>query len=443
MVDFHLSRHVDAARGLVEDDHPRIPRQPLAHDHLLLVAAGEVRRVHVHRRGFDLQILDRAFAHGVFLAVANHAQTVAQKVQVGKRDVVADAQLGAQAVLLAVLGSQHHALTDRVRRAVNEDLLAVQENLAGLLGVDAEDGAGGFGAPGAHQARKAHDFPLIERKADVAHHAAGIEVFDLEDLFALFAGHAGEFLLDLAAHHMGDDLVDGGVGEVHGGDVLAVAHDGHAIHDMLQFLQTVGDVDDAMVRGAQVPDDAEEILDLARGERGGGLIHDEDARVHGKRLGDLHHLLLGDGQIAHHRAGGDVDLEPAQHFGGLCLHLALAEHHAAHLLTAQEHVFCHGEVAAHVELLVDDGHACGLRLLGGEVAIRLALDFHVAAVAGVDAAQDLHQRGFARAVLAQKRHDLAASQLEIHMVQRLHAGKRLADIVHGYDDVVHWPSPFV
>ena len=114
-----------------------------------------------------------------------------------------------------------------------------------------------------------------------------------------------------------------------------------------------------------------------------------------------------------------------------------------YLFTPQEHIFGHGEVPAHVELLVDDGHARGLGLLGGKVAICLALDFHVAAVAGVDATEHLHQRGLARAVLAQKRHDLAASQLEIHMVQRLYAGKRLADIVHGYDDVVHWPSPFV
>ena len=369
--------------------------------------------------------------------MADHAQAVAQKVEVGQRDVVADAELGAKPVLLSVLGGQHHALTDGVRRAVDGNFPAVEQNLSRLLGIDAEDGAGGLRAPGAHEARKAHDLALVEGETDVSDHASGVEVSDLEDLLALLAGHAGEFLLDLAAHHVRDDLVDGGVGEVHGGDVLAVAHDGHAVHDVLQFLQPVGDVDDAVIRGAKVPDDAEEILDLAGGERGGGLVHDEDARVHGKGLGDLHHLLLGDGQVAHDRAGGDVDFEPPQHLGGLGLHLPLAQHHAAHLLAAQEHVFGHGEVAAHVELLVDDGYARGLRLLGGEVPVGLALDLHIAAVAGVDAAQDLHQRGLARAVFAQKRHHLAASQLEIHMVQRLDAGKRLADIVHGYDDVVH------
>ena len=212
--------------------------------------------------------------------MADHAQAVAQKVQVGKCDVVTDAQLGTQAVLLAVLRGQHHALTDRVHGAVNGNFPAIQKNLTGLFGVDAKDGAGGFRAPGAHQARKTHDFTLIEGKADVSHHAPGVEVFDLKDLFALFAGHTGEFFLDFTAHHVGDDLVDGGIGKVHGGDILTVAHDGHAVHDVLQFLQTVGDIHDAVVRGAQVPDDAEQVLDLARGQSGGGLIHDEDACVH-------------------------------------------------------------------------------------------------------------------------------------------------------------------
>ena len=94
-------------------------------------------------------------------------------------------------------------------------------------------------------------------------------------------------------------------------------------------------------------------------------------------------------------------------------------------------------MAAHVELLVDDGDADLLRQLGREVAVALAEDLHGAAVARIDAAQDLHQRGFARAVLAQQRHHLAGAQLELHVVQRLDAGEALADALHGDDDFVH------
>ena len=54
----------------------------------------------------------------------------------------------------------------------------------------------------------------------------------------------GELLLQFAAHHVADDLVQVGVRHVHGGDVLAIAHDGGAVADFLDFLKAVGDVYD-------------------------------------------------------------------------------------------------------------------------------------------------------------------------------------------------------
>jgi hypothetical protein len=45
-------------------------------------------------------------------------------------------------------------------------------------------------------------------------------------------------------------------------------------------------------------------------------------------------------------------------------------------------------------------------------------------------AEDFHQRGFARAVLAAQRNDFAASDLKADVVERNHAGKALADSAH-------------
>ena len=42
-------------------------------------------------------------------------------------------------------------------------------------------------------------------------------------------------------------------------------------------------------------------------------------------------------------------------------------------------------------------------------------------------AEDFHQRGFARAVLAAQRNDFAAPDLKADVVERNHAGKALAD----------------
>ena len=49
----------------------------------------------------------------------------------------------------------------------------------------------------------------------------------------------------------------------------------------------------------------------------------------------------------------------------------------------------------------------------------------------VNAAQDLDQRGFASAILAQNPVHLAAAQVKIQVVQRLDARKRFADVAHG------------
>ena len=52
------------------------------------------------------------------------------------------------------------------------------------------------------------------------------------------------------------------------------------------------------------------------------------------------------------------------------------------------------------------------------------------AVGPIDAAEDLDQRRFSRAVLAAQRMNLAARAAEADVVERLHARKRLGDVEH-------------
>ena len=57
----------------------------------------------------------------------------------------------------------------------------------------------------------------------------------------------------------------------------------------------------------------------------------------------------------------------------------------------------------------------------------LPLPPHVALGRRVDAGHDLDERRFPRAVLAEKRVDLAASDVEIHVIERERAGELLDD----------------
>ena len=59
-----------------------------------------------------------------------------------------------------------------------------------------------------------------------------------------------------------------------------------------------------------------------------------------------------------------------------------------------------------------------------------AVEADLAGIGPVDAGEDLHQRRLAGAVLADERDDLAARDVEVHLVQRDDAGKTLGDRSH-------------
>ena len=74
--------------------------------------------------------------------------------------------------------------------------------------------------------------------------------------------------------------------------------------------------------------------------------------------------------------------------------------------------------------------ACaGLRTSTGR-----AVQQHLAGVAPHGAADDLHQRGLAGAVLAEHHVDFAGAHVQLDVVQRQHPGEALGDAAHLEDD---------
>ena len=63
-------------------------------------------------------------------------------------------------------------------------------------------------------------------------------------------------------------------------------------------------------------------------------------------------------------------------------------------------------------------------------ADRLAIEHEATFVGCLDAREDLHERALARAILTNQGQDLARMQLEVHVLQRDHAGEALRD---GFD----------
>ena len=99
-------------------------------------------------------------------------------------------------------------------------------------------------------------------------------------------------------------------------------------------------------------------------------------------------------------------------------------------LAPQEDVAGDVERVDHLQVLVDDGDTETGRTDRAVDAHRCAIDADLAGVGPVDAGKDFHQRGLAGAVLADECDDLAAGDVEVHLVQSDDAGKVLGDRSH-------------
>ena len=73
--------------------------------------------------------------------------------------------------------------------------------------------------------------------------------------------------------------------------------------------------------------------------------------------------------------------------------------------------------------------------------VGLAIDQHLSAIGPEQAAEDLDERGFAGAVLAQKRHDLAATDIEAHALQGTRRPEALGNVFEPEKPLGHRSSP--
>ena len=255
-----------------------------------------------------------------------------------------------------------------------------------------------------------------------------VQILDLEHHVADRHLLLGEHLGDLAADHHADDVVAGDIVGGVGADVLAVAKHRELVGDLEQLVHLVGDVDDAFALRAQTADDLEQMRHLGLGQRRGRLVHDQDVGFVGHGLGDLDHLPVGHGELAHLDAGVDLDIERPKQLFSLAPHGGMIdETEPVPGLAPDPDILGHRHERHQVELLMDHGDAL-LEGVQGRVQVGfLAAQADRAGVGVVDAGDDLHQRRLAGTVLAHERVDRAGLEAELDVVQRHHAWERFAD----------------
>ena len=125
---------------------------------------------------------------------------------------------------------------------------------------------------------------------------------------------------------------------------------------------------------AQQVDHAEQQVDLARLQRRGRLVHDDDPGVGGQRPGDRDHLLHAEAELAEPAPDVDVDAVAGQRSRArLAVHPAeVDEAEPVERLPAEEQVAGDAEQRHQVDLLVDGADPGGLRVARAGEGDRLA-----------------------------------------------------------------------
>ena len=215
-----------------------------------------------------------------------------------------------------------------------------------------------FGPAGAHDAGEADDLAGADDEAHVLRRlpagprgpGAKAGVIQPQHRLAERGRALGIELVERAPNEEAHELRLRRVGGLHARD-LPVAHDGDAIGDARHFFEPVRDIDDADAARGDLAHDDEKPLHFGGGERRRRLVHDEDLRCVGQRLGDGDDLPAPDPKLAHGLVDADVLADDAEPLDRFCAHRRAVEHPAACKLAPEEQIGGDVEARHEVELL--------------------------------------------------------------------------------------------
>ena len=159
-------------------------------------------------------------------------------------------------------------------------------------------------------------------------------------------------------------------------------------------------------------------------------------------LCNFNHLLLCDRQRLDDGFRVKIQMQLVEQFLRHGVLLRLVHEQALHGFTPNVNVFRHSQVLHEVQFLMDDADAERLRIARAMNLDMLSKKFNRTAIARIDAGQHLHKRRFTGAVFADQRHDLALTNLQLRVVQRMDAREVLLDTGHSENCFGHLSFTF-
>ena len=168
------------------------------------------------------------------------------------------------------------------------------------------------------------------------------------------------FHIQRTAHHFFDDLFARDLAYRAFAHHAAVAQNGHRVANAENLIQLMGNVNHGNAVSAQLFNDGEEHFHFLARQRGGGLVHNNDLGVEGKRLGDFYQLLFRRGKFAHDAVYVEGKAQAIQKLARLNTESFPIDSFAA-IVAAQKDVFRHGKRVDEVEFLENNAQALFLR----------------------------------------------------------------------------------
>ena len=199
----------------------------------------------------------------------------------------------------------------------------------------------------------------------------------------------------------------------------------------------MGDKQDGFALFGQFLHDFHQLFDFLRREHSGRLVEDEHLVIAVEHLENLGALLHADGDILHHRIG--IDLQPialAQlHHLFARLRLLQEAERRDRRFHAEDDVIQHGKHIHEFEVLVHhaDAQRVGVVRVFDMDYLPVFADFALFRL--IHAKEHAHQGGFARAVFAQQRVNLAFFELKGDIVVGDNARKLFGNAQH-FDDIL-------
>ena len=243
-------------------------------------------------------------------------------------------------------------------------------------------------------------------------------------------------LAHLAAHHVLFDDIGIELGAIQCGDVVAVTEHHHAVADLHQLLQVVGDEDDALILVTELAHDTIDNITATLRKSRGGLVHHQHLGVCHHHAGKLHQLTILNVQPINIPRGINIAAaDVVQRLLGGLDHGAAGDHTAAAelLLLTQKDVLGNGDAGDIALLLHDHADAHGSTLDHGGGLMELTFIVDLTAGGRLHTCQNGGDGGLTGAVLADQAGDLSAVDLQIHMIQR-NSGAKVFAKLSGFND---------